>query len=101
DHTLRGMGERFFRISLLSGHSALRPRLRAVALEELPAIDAGARARVPVDHERIAAELCAPEVGRDDGDAGRYLPHLLDAVDRCRLARVERPDHACEGRGTP
>ena len=92
NHTLGGMGERFFRISLLRGHGALGLRLRAVALEELRAIDVGARPRIPVDHEGIATELGAPEVARDDSDAGWHLHHLLDALDRLGLARVERLD---------
>src|SRR5439155_3395348 len=92
NHALGVMGERFFRISLLRGHGTLALLLRAEALEELRAIDVGARPRIPVDHEGIATELGAPEIARDDSDAGWHLHHLLDALDRPGLARVERLD---------
>ena len=57
-----------------------QPRIFSAHLRR---VERGAGAEVPVDLERVAAELGRPEVVGDDGDAGGHLHH--------RLARPARP----------
>ena len=96
DELLRRAGERGVRVALFRGDGAFRLRLRAVVLEQLRAVERRAGPEVPIDLERVAAELRAPEVARDHRDTRGDLDHLFDAFDGARLRRIERLDGAAE-----